>query len=62
MILQRGDKIHLWATTKSPETIPADRKFYEDLYRQQGVEIVGFTFTHGIDMAAPKVVAVFRNP
>lgn len=61
MILKRGDKIHLWATTKTPDTVLADKKFYEDIYSTQGVSIVGFTFTHGVDMQAPKVVAVFRD-
>lgn len=61
MILKRGDKIHLWATAKSRETVMEDKRFYEDIYSHQGVEIVGITFTHGVDMQAPKIVAVFRD-
>ena len=61
MILKRGDKIHLWATTKNADTLMVDKRFYEDMYSAHGVEIVGITFTHGQLLECPKIVAVFRD-
>lgn len=62
MILQRGDKIHISVPIQNKSEIPEVRKYFNSIYGEQGVFIVGFSFLTTRDPVQPKVIAVFRNP
>lgn len=61
MILKRGDKVHLACTLTRPEDLYETKKFFTDLYAEQGVDIAGITFRYNVPMQAPEIVAVFRD-